>query len=342
MNNLEKPYIIAEIGANHNGDMDIAKQLIEAAKSSGADCVKFQSWTKNSIFAKIKYEENYFLSDDYRNRTDYTLEEIVGEFSVSEEELILLKTIADNLEIDFSCTPFSELEAKFLVEKLDIPFVKIASMDVNNYPFLDYVARLGKPIILSTGLSTLSEIDRAVSTIEATGNSNLSILHCIAEYPPEDKNTNLNNIVTLKNCFPDYAIGFSDHSIGTCLPLASVALGAQIIEKHFTLDKDMFGWDHKVSSTPEELLAICEGSRRIASAMGTFRISSPENELRKSEFRRSIVTTKPITKGHVFTTGDITFKRPGTGIKPEFAEFIVGRTALRDIGQDELLTPSDF
>lgn len=342
MSTLGKPYIIAEIGANHNGDMDLAKQLIEAAKLSGADCVKFQSWTKDSIFAKVKYEENHFLADDYRNRTDYTLEEIVDEFSVSEQELSLLKSIADELEIDFSCTPFSEPEAKFLVEQLDIPFIKIASMDVNNYPFLDYVARLGKPIVLSTGLSTLSEIDRAISTIEAAGNLDLSILHCIAEYPPEDENTNLNNIVTLKNCFPHYTIGFSDHSIGTCLPLASVALGAQIVEKHFTLDKDMFGWDHKVSATPDELSAICEGSRRIAAAMGTFRISSPENNERKSEFRRSIVTTKAINKGHVFTADDLTFKRPGTGIKPEFCEMIIGRSAQRDIGQDELLTPDDF
>ena len=215
-------------------------------------------------------------------------------------------------------------------------------MDVNNYPFLDYVARLQKPIVLSTGLSTLSEIDKAISTIEATGNKNITILHCVAEYPPKDKDTNLNNIVTLQNCFPNYDVGFSDHSIGTCLPLASVALGAKIIEKHFTLDKDMFGWDHKISATPAEMSEISEGSKRISDALGSHRIAALESDERKSEFRRSIVTTKAINKGHVFTADDLTFKRPGTGIKPEFCEMIIGRSAQRDIGQDELLTPDDF
>ncbi len=339
---LDRPYVIAEIGANHNGDMCLAKQLIEAAKLSGADCVKFQSWTKDSIFAKIKYEENFFLNDDYRDREDYTLREIVDKFSVTQQELVSLKAISDGLQIDFACTPFCASEAEFIVEQLNVPFIKIASMDLNNYPFLDFAARLGKPILLSTGLSTLSEIDRAVLTIETAGNSDLSIMHCIAEYPPEDSATNLNNIATLARCYPDYAIGFSDHSIGTCIPLASVALGAKIIEKHFTLDKDMFGWDHRISAIPNELSMICEGAKRITAAMGDFRIVSPENDIRKSEFRRSIVTTQPIKKGHVFTTNDLAFKRPGTGLKPEFFEMIVGRSAKRDIDQDELLKPDDF
>lgn len=337
-----QPYIIAEIGSNHNGDMQIAEKLIASAKESGADCVKFQSWSKETIFSKIKYEENYFLADDYRNRTDYTLEEIVEEFSVSEQELIELQAIAHKNDIEFSCTPFSNREAEFLAHELNVPFIKVASMDVNNYPFLNHVAKLQKPIVLSTGLSTLSEIDKAILTIEATGNKNITILHCVAEYPPKDKNVNLNNIVTLQNCFPDYDVGFSDHSIGTCLPLASVALGVKIIEKHFTLDKNMFGWDHKISATPAEMSEISEGSKRISDALGSYRISALESDERKSEFRRSIVTTKAIGKGHIFTVDDLTFKRPGTGIKPEFCEMIIGRSAQRDIEQDELLTPDDF
>lgn len=339
---IDAPYVIAEIGANHNGDTALAVELMQSAKEAGANCVKFQSWTKDTIFSKAKYTDNYFLMDDYRDRSDYTLEQIVEKFSVSQRELLELKSVADDLCIDFACTPFSYEEAQFLALNLDLPFMKIASMDVNNYPFLDFVARLGKPIILSTGLSSLAEIDRAVTVIEDAGNRALSILHCVAEYPPKDNDTNLMNIRTLQRCYPDYHVGFSDHSIGVCLPLASIAIGAKIIEKHFTLDKEMFGWDHKVSATPEELKQICVDGARIVNALGSERIMTPESAERKLEFRRSIVTSRPIKKGHVFTHEDLTFKRPGTGIKPEFVDFIVGRAALKDIGEDELLDLNDF
>ena len=339
---IDAPYVIAEIGANHNGDTALAVELMQSAKEAGANCVKFQSWTKDTIFSKAKYTDNYFLTDDYRDRSDYTLEQIVEKFSVSQRELLELKSVADDLCIDFACTPFSYEEAKFLALNLDLPFMKIASMDVNNYPFLDFVARLGKPIILSTGLSSLAEIDRAVTVIEDAGNRALSILHCVAEYPPKDNDTNLMNIRTLQRCYPDYHVGFSDHSIGVCLPLASIAIGAKIIEKHFTLDKEMFGWDHKVSATPEELKQICVDGARIVNALGSERIMTPESAERKLEFRRSIVTSRPIKKGHVFTHEDLTFKRPGTGIKPEFVDFIVGRAASKDIGEDELLDLNDF
>tara|TARA_B100000524_G_scaffold48398_1_gene22861 strand:+ start:174 stop:1208 length:1035 start_codon:yes stop_codon:yes gene_type:complete len=342
LEDIDAPYVIAEIGANHNGDTALAVALMQAAKEAGANCVKFQSWTKDTIFSKAKYTDNYFLMDDYRDRSDYTLEQIVEKFSVSQRELLELKSVADDLCIDFACTPFSYEEAQFLALNLDLPFMKIASMDVNNYPFLDFVARLGKPIILSTGLSSLAEIDRAVTVIEDAGNRALSILHCVAEYPPKDNDTNLMNIRTLQRCYPDYHVGFSDHSIGVCLPLASIAIGAKIIEKHFTLDKEMFGWDHKVSATPEELKQICVDGARIVNALGSERIMTPESAERKLEFRRSIVTSRPIKKGHVFTHEDLTFKRPGTGIKPEFVDFIVGRAALKDIGEDELLDLNDF
>lgn len=339
---MDPLYVIAEIGANHNGDIALAVKLINAAKDAGANCVKFQSWTKDTIFTKTKYADNYFLKDDYRNRSDYTLEQIVEKFSISQRELLELKSVADDLCIDFACTPFSFEEAKFLALDLDLPFIKIASMDLNNYPFLDFVARLGKPIILSTGLSSLTEIDRAVTVIEDAGNKKLTILHCVAEYPPKDSDTNLLNIKTFQRCYPDYHIGFSDHSVGVCLSLASIAIGATIIEKHFTLDKEMFGWDHKISATPEELKQICEDGNRIVRALGSSRILTPESAERKSEFRRSIVTKRPIKKGHVLRHEDLTFKRPGTGIKPEFIEFVVGRVATKDIDEDELLRDDDF
>ena len=336
-----EPYIIAELGSNHNGDMKVAKLLMDAAKSAGADCVKFQSWTKESIFSKKKYEDNYFVNDDYRNRKDFTLEKIVDTFSISEKQLAEMSEYAKTIGIDFSSTPFSETEADYLVDVLDAPFIKIASMDLNNYSFLEYVAKKGKPIVLSTGLSELHEIDRAVQTIEATGNKELIILHCIAIYPAPDENVNLNNIDTLKQIY-SYPIGFSDHSLGFSIPLASVVKGVKIIEKHFTLDKNMFGWDHKVSATPEELRIIVEESKRISAALGSYRIVSPESADRKMEFRRSIVTTRALKSGEKIKEADLTVKRPGTGISPPEIQYVIGRTLMNDIGKDEIVSWSDL
>ncbi len=340
--NFCKPYIIAELGSNHNGDMELAKKMIIEAKEAGADCVKFQSWSKDTIFASKKYEDNYFIADDYRDRTDYTLEEIVEEYSISEDELLLMKKFADDIGIDCTSTPFSKQEADFLVDKMDTPYIKVASMDLNNYPFLEYLAKKGKPMIISTGLSELYEIDKAVKTIENTGNMQIVILHCVATYPPADKDVNLNNIKTLMHAYPDYPIGFSDHTLGTSIPLASVALGACLIEKHFTLDKKMEGWDHKVSATKDEMKEIVESSKRISDAMGSFRISATESDEKKREFRRSIVITKEMKKGEIIKAEDLDYKRPGGGFKPEMAEFLVGRTINKDLEYDHILTIKDI
>ncbi|WP_199527043.1 N-acetylneuraminate synthase family protein [Pseudoalteromonas sp. bablab_jr004] len=340
--NYTKPYIIAELGSNHNGDMEIARNLISEAKRAGADCVKFQSWSKDSIFAKEKYKDNYFIADDYRDRTDYTLEEIVEAYSISEDELLEMKSFADEVGIDCSSTPFNESEADFLVEKLKSPFIKVASMDLNNYPFLEYLANKNLPMIVSTGLSELYEIDKAIKTIESTGNRQISILHCVSTYPPVDADVNLNNIKTLMNTYPDYPIGFSDHTIGIEIPLASVALGASILEKHFTLDKNMEGWDHKVSANSEELELIVKGSQRIVDALGSYRVTATESDEKKSEFRRSIVLKEGIKKGESITRENLDFKRPGKGIKPEYIDFIIGLKVNKDLEDDHVLTREDF
>jgi N-acetylneuraminate synthase len=340
--NFSKPYIIAEIGANHNGDMQLAKKLIVAAKEAGADCVKFQSWGKNSIFAQKKFDDNYFLSDDYRNRTDTSLEAIVDAYKMTEEALLEMKTFADTIGIDFASTPFTHREVDFLLERIEAPFVKVASMDLNNYPFLEYIASKKKPIVLATGLSDLYEIDKAIDTIERKGNTKISILHCVSLYPPKDEEVNLNNIRTLQRLYPDYPIGFSDHTLGTAIPLASAALGACIIEKHFTLDKNMPGWDHKVSATPDELKIICEESKRISKSLGSFRIRSVEDSNRKTEFRRSIVLTRAVKKGEQIAAEDITYKRPGTGLAPEMRDCVVGRIAHRDLPFDHVIEKDDL
>src|SRR5690606_11888881 len=200
---------------------------------------------------------------DYRNRTDHTLESIVEEYSISEEELLQMKKYADEIGIDCTSTPFSKKEVDFLVDVLDSPFIKVASMDLNNYPFLQYIASKARPMVLSTGLSELYEIDKAIRTIENAGNLNIVILHCISIYPPKDEQVNLNNIDTLRTIYPKYPIGFSDHTLGTSIPLASTVKGVCLIEKHFTLDKNMEGWDHKVSANPEEMQIICSETKRI-------------------------------------------------------------------------------
>ena len=340
--NFCKPYIIAELGSNHNGDMELAKKMIIEAKEAGADCVKFQSWSKDSIFAKKKYDDNYFIADDYRDRTDYTLEEIVDAYSISEEELLEMKKFADEVGIDCTSTPFNKKEADFLVDKMDTPYIKVASMDLNNYPFLEYLAKKGKPIVISTGLSELYEIDKAVKTIEDAGNTQIVILHCVSTYPPVDSDVNLNNIKTLMATYPDYPIGFSDHTLGTAIPLASVALGACLIEKHFTLDKNMEGWDHKVSATKDEMKEIVENSKRVSEALGSFRITATESDDKKREFRRSIVITRGMKKGDVLKAEDIDYKRPGGGFDPEMTEFIIGRTVCGDLPSDHILTKEDL
>ncbi len=336
-----EPYIIAELGSNHNGDMDIAKKMIDAAKEAGANCVKFQSWSKDSIFSRKAYEDNYFLADDYRDRDDYTMEEIVEEYSISEQELLEMKKYSDKLGIDCTSTPFSEKEVDFLVDEMNTEFIKIASMDVNNYPFIDYIAKKNLPIVLSTGLSTLSEINNAIETIENAGNNKIVILHCVSIYPPEDDEINLCNIDTLSGMY-EYPVGFSDHTLGTAIPIAAIAKGACMIEKHFTLDQTMEGWDHKISTTPDELREIVNGARKVHLALGTKRVYQEENQERILAFRRSIVAARDIAAGEIFDEKMLDYKRPGTGLAPGEIVNLIGKKARRDIEYDRIITFEDY
>lgn len=341
INNFGEPYIIAELGSNHNGDMNFAKKLIEAAKDKGADCVKFQSWTTNTIFSKKVYEDNYFLADDYRDRDDYTLKQIVDEFSISEKQLYEMNKYCDEIEIDFASTPFSKQEVDFLVDVIDVSFIKVASMDLNNIPFIKYIAKKGKPIILSTGLSTISEIDESVRAILEEENDKIILLHCVSTYPPKDEKVNLNNIEMLRNMYK-FPVGFSDHTLGYTAPIMSVAKGACVIEKHFTLDKDMFGWDHKISANPEELGIIVKESKRASKMLGSYHKIVTESSEKKDAFRRSIVAARDIEKGETIKEEDLDFKRPGTGIEPKYYKFIIGKEAKRDIKYDEIIKIEDF
>ena len=341
--NFSSPYIIAELGSNHNGDMALARRLIDLAKQAGCHCVKFQSWSKETIFAKQVYDENRFLKDDYRSRSDHSLESIVEEFSISEQELIEMRDYCRTVGIDFASTPFSRRELDFLAGPLQADFIKVASMDLNNYPFLELIAKTGRTVMISTGLSTLEEIDRAVRTIEEAGNRRIVILHCVSIYPPDDGQVHLRNMDMLRDNYPDYPVGFSDHTLGTLVPIAAIARGAAVIEKHFTLDKGMFGWDHKVSATVDEMAAIVEAGRRLPTVLGSYRrtLSAADRE-KIPAFRRSVVAARAIPAGSRIGPADLDCKRPGTGYAPEAMAVIIGRPAKRDIPYDKVLDGDDF
>lgn len=342
ISNFGKPYVIAEIGANHNGDMALAKKMIKIAANAGADCVKFQSWSVDSVFSKKVYEDNYFLNDDYRNRNDTDLKEIVEKFAISENQLLEMKKYCDEHNIDCISTPFSKTEVDFLVDKLGASFIKVASMDLNNYPLLGYFARKNVPMIVSTGLNELYEIDKAIKTIEESGNKDIIILHCVSIYPPDNDQVNLKRISTLQQLYPNYPIGFSDHSIGSALPIASIALGAAVIEKHFTFDKDMEGWDHAVSADENELIEICQGVKKVYESMGTSRVKAVEDSTRRTEFKRSLTIVRDMKKGEKISAADLSAKRPASGLMPEMFQFVVGRTLSKDISSDSILNLDDL
>ena len=340
--NFCEPYIIAEIGANHNGDIKLAKKMIDSAVECGCDAVKFQSWTPDSLIAKEEYDRNQTYDDGDGGKKHFgSLKEMVGKYYLRAEQHHELNEYCKDKGVDFCSSPFSNSEVDLLME-LDVPFLKIASMDINNIPFLKYVAKTMKPIVVSTGMSTLAEIETAVKTIKDQGNDNIVLLHCISIYPPKDKDIHLRNITMLQQAF-DLPIGFSDHSFGASIPLASVALGACIIEKHFTLDKDYPGWDHDISANPEEMKVICSDSKKINAALGNlFRSVSEDEENKKSKFRRSIITSKPLKKGTVLTEDDLVYKRPGTGIPPNEYGFVIGRKLNRDLDADLVICKADF
>lgn len=341
MRDFCKPYVIAELGSNHNGDVELAKKMIDKAKECGADCVKFQSWSKDTIFSRKVYEDNYFLADDYRNRTDYTLEEIVDEYHIGVKEHRLLKDYCDTVGIDFNSTPFSKREVDLLTDELEVPFIKVASMDLNNIPFLKYVAGKKKPVAISTGLCDLADVSDAVKCLRTNGCQEIILLHCVSIYPPKDEETNLNHIDMLRDNF-NCPVGYSDHTLGTTAPIMALAKGVCMIEKHFTLDKDMVGWDHKMSADPEELRVICRAAERGYKMLGSYAKVVSESQERREAFQRSIVAARPIAKGQILREEDLDYKRPGTGIPPKYYEFLIGKEAKRDIAYDELIRFEDF
>jgi len=335
----QPPYIIAEIGSNHNGDVALAKRMIDEAKRCGADAVKFQSWSSTSLIAKAEYERNTVYSDPERHFG--SLRAMVEAYQLTPPQHVELAAHCAEVGLHFLSSAFSPEEVDLLVE-VDVPAIKVASMDVNHPLLLQAVARSGKPVILSTGLSTLEEVAGAVATLQAHGCRELVLLHCVSLYPPADAQVRLRNVPMLRQAF-DLPVGYSDHSLGVPVALAAVALGACVVEKHFTLDREMQGWDHWMSAEPAELEALCSGARRVHAALGgSARVVSAAEVAKRAKFRRCIVLRGDRPAGHALTLADLDFKRPGTGIAPTDYEVVVGRTLRRALEADHELAWSDL
>lgn len=326
-----KPYIVAEVNTSHNGNIETAKKMIDSAKEVGCDCVKFQSWSTESLYSRTFYKENPIAK------------RFVQKFSFSEAQLYDVAQHCKDRQIAFASTPYSESEVDFLVEKCDAPYIKVASMDLVNYPFLDYIARCGLPIVLSTGMATMDEVRKAVSTIEKTGNSNLCLLHCISIYPPDISTIHLNNIVGLRKEFPNYAVGFSDHSLGTEITIAAAAMGVAMIEKHFTLDHTVIGMDNQMAMEPAEMAYLVRSCINVYTALGsTERTVLPAEMEQRKKMRRSVIATRDLSAGTVLSAADLSAKRPGTGMAPETITELIGKVITKDIEADSLIFETDI
>lgn len=319
------PYIIAEVNSSHGGDIDVARQMIDAAAAAGCNCVKFQSWSADSLYSDSYYQENPIAK------------RFVKKFSMGEDKLRKMAEYCRKKGVGFSSTPYSEAEVDFLVE-VGVPFIKIASMELNNPDFLRYIAGKKVPLVLSTGMGEMEEIKKAVEVIEEEGNHNLILLHCVSVYPAKEETICLNNILGLREEFPDCPIGFSDHTIGDEVAVGAVALGAAVIEKHLTLDKSKIGMDNQMAMEPTQLKELVRKCRLVQKSLGTKdRILIPEEYEQRKNMRRSIVSAHHIVKGTVLGREDFVFKRPGTGFSPQEIEQLIGRKAAMDIEADILI-----
>jgi N-acetylneuraminate synthase len=333
---MKKTIIIAEAGVNHNGSLDLAMQLIDAAADSGADYVKFQTFKTNQLVTCSAEMANYQkkIIDDSQTQA-----EMLRKLELPQDVFLTLANHAKARKIGFLSTPFDIDSAKML-SNIGLDFIKISSGDLTNTPFLRELSKFETPIILSTGMATLGEVERAVCVLEACGipMERIAILHCTTEYPAPICDVNLLAIKTLKNAFPKATIGYSDHTDGIDISIGAVVLGAQIIEKHFTLDRGMIGPDHQASLEPQELINLVSSIRRIEQAMGDGRKRPSKSEIANIRIaRKSIVASRPISKGEIFTIENISVKRPGDGISPERWDEVVGGVALKDYGIDQLI-----
>ena len=325
-------YLIAEAGVNHNGSYELACKLVDSARAAGVDCIKFQTFKSKNLVSNSAQKAEY--------QKDTTGEgsqvDMLNKLELSYDEFLALKDYCDKVGICFLSTPFDFDSIDFL-NSIDMPFWKIPSGEVTNYPYLVALAKTGKPVVMSTGMCDMSDIQTAIDVLRKNGTKDIKLLHCNTEYPTPFEDVNLRAMQTMRDAF-GLEVGYSDHTKGIEVPVAAVALGATVIEKHFTLDRNMEGPDHKASLEPDELAKMVSSIRNIEKALGKGdKIPSLSEMKNITVARKSIVAAKNIKMGELLTEENITAKRPGTGITPMKWNEVLGTRAVRDFEEDELI-----
>jgi N,N'-diacetyllegionaminate synthase len=332
---MSRVLIIAEAGVNHNGSLDMAFRLVDAAKAAGADAVKFQTFKAERLVGRKAEKADYQKRATGQGESQL---EMIRKLELGEAQHLELHHYCSERGIEFLSTAFDPGSIEFLNE-LGLSRWKIPSGEITNLPFLRRIASFGKPVLLSTGMAKLGEIEAALDALEAAGTprTRVTVLHCTTEYPAPLEEVNLRAMTVMGRAF-GVAYGYSDHTLGIAIPVAAATLGATVIEKHFTLDRSLEGPDHKASLEPGELAAMIQGIRDVETALGDgLKRVTPSEARNRPVARKSIVAAGPIRKGAVIRESDITAKRPGTGISPMLWDRVVGSTATSDYGIDEEL-----
>ncbi len=330
-----KTFVIAEAGVNHNGDLRLAKQLVNAAVTLGADAVKFQTWKTELLVTEQAVMAEYQITNTGKIESQF---QMLKRLELAYEDFRELKNYCDQKSILFLSTAAEEQSATFLNEL--VPLFKVGSGELTNTPLLRHIAQFHKPVILSTGMGYLAEVEHALSALTHSGlpREKITLLHVTTEYPTSMIDVNLNAMLTMKHAFPGVSVGYSDHTPGIEVPIAAVALGATIIEKHFTLDKTMEGPDHKASLDPAEFSAMVKAIRNIEMAMGHGRKEPCEAELHNRNIvRKSLVAAGTIKKGEILSSKNLAIKRPGNGIPPSRWDEIINTAAMKDYQKGDLI-----
>ena len=330
---MKHTYIIAEAGVNHNGRLDLAFKLCDAAKEAGVDCVKFQTWQTEKIVTRSAEKASY--QSENTHDADEGQFDMLKKLELSYDDFRLIQDHCRKIGIDFLSTPDEEYSLAFLMDELCLPLLKVGSGEVTNIPYLRQIASYHKPVILSTGMATLAQVASAYDTLLEAGAPSVALLHCTTNYPCPKDEVNLRAMHAMREAFK-CKMGYSDHTMGIEVPIAAVAMGAEIIEKHFTLDRNMDGPDNKASLEPQELKEMVAGIRNIELALGDGikRPNASEVEISKVVLK-SIVAKASIRKGEVLTSGNMTVKRSGSGIPAAHWDMLVGTKAYRDFDIDE-------
>jgi N-acetylneuraminate synthase/N,N'-diacetyllegionaminate synthase len=331
-------FIIAEAGVNHNGDIKLAEKLIDAAKESGADAVKFQTFITEEIITSLAEKADYQKETTGNNETQF---DMIKRLELSAEDFQHLYEYSMQRSILFLSTP-DDFESVDMLDKLGVIAFKIGSGEITNFPHLKHIAEKMKPVILSTGMSTLSEVDEAVRVIKLQGNGDLILLHCVTDYPAKYEDVNLKAMVTLKKVFK-VPVGLSDHTLGINIPIAAVSLGACVIEKHLTIDKTLPGPDHSASLEPNEFKQMVNAIREVEQAIGSGVKQPTKAEVNIARVvRRSLVARTDIPAGVVIQPEMLAIKRPAGGIEPKYYDVVLGSLTRKEIQKDNLLKWEDI